>query len=292
MIRQVKRILGSNIYRKIRISPLGELCSPLFHTANRLITGIIYKIYGKRGFRLSIAGTFMYVDPSFIISQTIAEREPMLEKLLSLIEPHEVFIDVGAYVGTYSIPIAKAHNKSTRVIAIEPAPQSFALLKKHIEMNEVRENVQTLNVACCDSSRDADFDFKHSILFSERPLSSENYICVDDNAEERESLIKVKAISLDDYLKENEIKPNYMKIDVEGSELQVLRGAKETLRKVRPIVFCELHKFNWHMFDTSEQELLDLLSEVGYVMFDVKTEEVVEEIPHHCHVIMRPASGR
>ena len=133
MIGSVKRIVQSKLYQDIRNSGLGIKCSPVFHAINVLTSCIISTVYNRRGYRISIAGTHMYVDPRNIMTTDISPEEPMLERLLSQIEPGDTFIDVGAFIGTYSIPIAKMHNGTVRVIAFEPAPYSAGVFRKNIK---------------------------------------------------------------------------------------------------------------------------------------------------------------
>ncbi len=232
----------------------------------------------------------MYVDPKFIFETNISSREPMLEKLLSMIEPFDTFMDIGAYVGTYSIPVGKIHNGAVNVIAFEPAPHCFSLLQRHLALNHVEGNVHIEELACGDFSGSAHFVLTECTL--DCPPSSENRLHIEkmSNGAEGNGIIKVGIVSLDDYVARNGISADYVKIDVEGAELQVLRGAKRLLRTERPIVFCELHKFNWDKFHASEAQLNDLLAEVGYEMEDIMTGKPLIEIPEHCHVIMVPCS--
>jgi hypothetical protein len=72
--------------------------------------------------------------------------------------------------------------------------------------------------------------------------------------------ITVPAISLDDFLSKNSRKPAVIKIDVEGAELFVLRGASDTLRRKRPVLFLEIH--GWGM--PSSQEVMSFLASLNY----------------------------
>jgi len=289
LIGLVKRIRQSKLYQGIRNSGLGRKCSPLFHAINVLTSCIISTVYSRHGYRISIAGTHMYVDPRYIMITNICPEEPMLERLLSQIEPGDTFIDVGAYIGTYSIPIAKMHNGTVRVIAFEPAPHCAEVFRKHLKYNHVQDNVCVEERACSDSSGTAYFDLNQSVL--DYPPASEGLMRLDkteDRADD-DRLIEIQAVTIDHYTEANALKPDYIKIDVEGAELQVLEGARNVLREYRPVVFCELHKFNWDSFHTSESKLRDYLAEVGYEMKDAITGKAMRGLPPRCHVILRPA---
>jgi len=76
--------------------------------------------------------------------------------------------------------------------------------------------------------------------------------------------LKVNNIIIDNYVKEKQIKPTFIKIDVEGAEFEVLKGAKQTLKKFKPVLVIEIHEFILPSFGTSTQEIIDYLTELGY----------------------------
>jgi FkbM family methyltransferase len=270
------------------LSAGGRHHGPVLHTINSCTANAIGKGYAKHGRRLDIAGTHIYVDPQFVAEACISGKEPMLERLLSVIEPDQTFMDVGAYVGTYSIPVAQLHKGSVNVIAFEPTPQTVLLFRKHLAYNRVKENVRIENVACSDFTGDARFRIKMSA--SGCIPSFENHLHVDNaiDVDNEDRIINVGTITIDDYLVGNSDKPDFIKVDVEGAELLVLKGARGLLSNQRPVVFCELHKFNWDIFKTTESQLRDLLVQVGYEMKDVSTGRTMQEMPLHCYVILLP----
>jgi FkbM family methyltransferase len=128
-----------------------------------------------------------------------------------LVKPSMTFLDVGAGVGSYSIPAAK---RGLKVIAIERDPISFQLLLENAKLNDVK--LEMFNIAA--------YDRKCKLII-------QPYVSL---RRERFKIV-VEAMPIDDL----GITPDVVKIDVDGAEIHVLRGSLNTLRKARWI-FIEL----------------------------------------------------
>lgn len=286
MIDYVKRLRQSRLYQSVRNSRLGHLLSPLLHAANVTVTAAFDLIYKKRGYRIKIGGTSMLVDPDYIMTTEISPEEPVLERLIEMIAPGETFLDVGGYIGTYAIPVAMK-DPSIKVVSFEPAPHCAEVFKKHLRYNHVT-NVTLVESACGDTTGTISFDSNRSVLDFPAPEGKTMRDCVGDPA--CENHIDVRVTRLDDYVEDNDLEPAFLKVDVEGAELQVLEGARKTLLKHKPTVFCELHKFNWADFACDEQLLNAFLDDVGFEMRDAVTEQPLTGMPERCQVVLRPAA--
>ncbi len=131
-------------------------------------------------------------------------------------------VDVGANIGTFSLYQAMVKH-AEQVVAFEPSPNTFSRLAKNVEINGLK-NVRILNVAVGDKSG--------FLSFTEGRMSINSHV--------RESgTLKVPCVRLDDELTTFP-SVDILKIDTEGYEIPVLRGASETLKKTQRIVF-ELH---------------------------------------------------
>jgi len=130
--------------------------------------------------------------------------------------PKETFVDVGAHIGSHSLRAAKVGEE---VIAIEPNPESFAMLMKNIKDNNFH-NITAYNTALWSSEEEL-------ILQLDQGSST---IYHDSNERPK---VKVKAVPLDK-LKLKKI--NLLKIEVEGEEVEVLKESAETLNRVDKII--------------------------------------------------------
>ncbi|MDQ4073333.1 MAG: FkbM family methyltransferase [Thermoproteota archaeon] len=142
----------------------------------------------------------------------------------------DVVVDIGAAFGFYSILASKKAGETGRIIAIEPQPDNFAMLNLNIGLNKLT-NVTTLNYAVYSKEE-------------ELPLYSSYSILSERSEKNKMDFVKVKGFTLDYLLRDlNGIKKvNWIKIDVEGAELDVLRGAHHTLSESNNLsLLIEVH---------------------------------------------------
>ncbi|ARM77136.1 hypothetical protein B6F84_08945 [Acidianus manzaensis] len=142
-------------------------------------------------------------------------------------EEGEVFVDVGAYIGAYTLRAAK--NKCT-VYSFEPNPNSFKILSLNVHDNKF-DNVKLYNVALGSKEGEVTIELD----FDETHVSQSGY--------------RVKILTLDS-LKLSRI--DLLKIDVEGLENEVLIGAENTLDRTNKVII-EVHEQNRNFVDTKLQ---------------------------------------
>ncbi len=143
------------------------------------------------------------------------------------INEDDVVVDVGAHIGVFTLRVAR-HVVDGKIIGIEPYPSSFKLLKKNVGHNKYK-NVITINKAISDKIGKAKLYLSptiiaHSTVFF-RSLNS----------------IEVETTTLDKLLKDLDLKPDFIKIDAEGAELNVLSGANKTLKQNPAIAIAAYH---------------------------------------------------
>jgi FkbM family methyltransferase len=168
-------------------------------------------------------------------------------KRILTVAPHDVFVDVGAHIGTYTIPIAK---KARKVIAFEPNKYSFDLLSKNISFNHLT-NVAAYNIAVSNKSGTLSFSLESEPAYSRIvDCDQTSNTTVTENAKHHDNNIYlVNTIDLDSVLlKEDRI--DWIKIDVEGHELDVLEGAIQTIHKHKPKIIIELMSRNLQKIKT------------------------------------------
>jgi len=170
------------------------------------------------------------------------------------IEMEEVFIDLGAGIGKYSIIIGNMMGNKGKVIAIEPEPKNFKILKKNIELNSLT-NVIPINLACSKNEE------KHFFYLDNKGVQGHSLI----KRTKIKKIIKTKR--LDNVLKDLKIKKvDLMKIDVEGAEADVLEGARATLRKNHPKI----------IFEAWDENYLDKVKKI-LKAFNYKIKQIAEQ---------------
>jgi FkbM family methyltransferase len=141
----------------------------------------------------------------------------------------DTVIDVGAAFGFYTIMASKGVGQQGRVVAIEAQPDSFDMLNKNIKLNKLT-NIIALNYAVYSGKTKVKLYSTYSIIQERAGQSLQSYI-------------EVSADTLDNLLREAGIdEVNWIKIDVEGAELDVLKGAVGILSRSRDIsILVEVH---------------------------------------------------
>lgn len=156
------------------------------------------------------------------------KKNQLFENSISL---SDVVYDVGAHAGFYTLLASELVGKNGTVVAFEPMLRNFSYLKKHVEVNNCN-NVILNNVAISN--------FVGVSCFKEGESTYTGHLTLNSD-------ISVKILTLDEFIRKNpEIKPNCIKIDVEGAEFDVLQGAKITIESSNPIIFLATHDENVH----------------------------------------------
>lgn len=170
--------------------------------------------------------------------------------LMHFLRPDDVFVDVGANVGVISV--LGAGIAGARTIAVEPDPQAFKWLRRHAELNGLDGRIATEEAALGE--------INGTISLSDDRGAANRVALPGDGSSQ-----SVRCLPLDELLADE--KPNVIKIDVEGYELPVLRGARNTLRQQElAAVIVEL-RGHGARYGYDENELETILSTAGFQAF-------------------------
>jgi FkbM family methyltransferase len=174
--------------------------------------------------------------------------------------------DVGANVGWYSINLAKAFPQA-QILAFEPIPSTYKQLEKNIELNQV-SNVRTHPFGFSDKPGHLTFYFY--------PECSGNASTANLSEKASVRTLQCPVKTLDDFAAESGYAVDLIKCDVEGAELFVFKGGLKTIARQQPVIFTEMlrkwsAKFNYHPND-----LIKLLTGIGYRCFAASGDKLVE----------------
>lgn len=168
-------------------------------------------------------------------------------------------IDVGANIGSFSLKVAnyyKNNNKNNKVICFEPYLKIYKKLIENINLNEnLKNNLIVENIAL-GSNKNKKYIFK----IVEKNLGANYLVIADDNKNHNSENI-VMTSTLDNYCLSNRINNiSFIKIDVEGMELDVLNGSLNILKKYRPDIFIEINEKKYNEKNTSFELFLRLFN--------------------------------
>lgn len=183
----------------------------------------------------------------------------VLRAALALVRPGEVVWDVGANVGLFSFAAAGLAGAGGRVLAIEPDPWLSGLLHKSVALNAGAGcDVQVLQAAVGERAGEV-------LLNIAARGRATNFVSGHVPSTQTggvRTAVRVKGVTLDGLL-EGRAGPTLLKIDVEGAEVAVLRGAPQLLRDIRPRILCEVSQ-------ESREEVTGILRGAGYILYDAE----------------------
>jgi len=169
-------------------------------------------------------------------------------------------IDIGANIGITTIAIAKRIRKVGKLYSFEPLPEYFNILKDNVSSNGL-ENVKVYELAVTDQVGRAPF--------YQRELSSG--ITFEQGAKKFE----VPTTTIDRFLTAEKIgRMDLINMDCEGSELFVLKGAKETLRKNKVKIFCEIHHDFLKQLGQSVEDIVQYLHGLEFQVQSVSLNDL------------------
>ena len=207
--------------------------------------------------------------------------------LRACIEPEAVFVDIGANVGLVTIPVARTIRElGGRAIAVEPIPVNVARLQRSLELNGLEECVEIVSAAL------GEFDGTIQMEKEGAQGASANAWVVLDRARARAPQT-VPLITLDSLVEERGLmRLDVIKIDVEGFEVPVLRGAARSIGHFRPVVYGEFNNELMPMRGYSFLDAWALVEPLEYACYAFgrggELTEVVHPEPGRGNAVLAP----
>lgn len=177
------------------------------------------------------------------------------------LQPGMTVLDIGAYYGLYSLLAATVVGGAGQVIAFEPGPYQRKRLLFHVWLNGLRNlRVESVGLGNIEGEE----------TFFSVPGAAAGYsgLRPPESADPVVS-IRVQVLTLDAYLREHSVTTvDFIKIDVEGGELDVFKGAENLLRKEnRPVILCELQDIRTKAWGHKANDTAAFLESFGYRWF-------------------------
>jgi FkbM family methyltransferase len=182
--------------------------------------------------------------------------------LLSTLRPGDTFIDVGAHIGYFTVLAALLVGASGHVVSFEPDYRNFEHLVAHLQNNALT-NVRPFTWLVGESSGptdlylNADNDGGHAVW----DVGAHPFNTLSKASVRRQPTYQT---SLDDAPIGASARLRMLKVDTEGNELAVVRGARRVLSAADPLVILEVNGFGLAQNGTSEQELRAYMAELGF----------------------------
>ncbi len=214
-------------------------------------------------------GSFFHVNTASYLEWSMffyGSYEPFIEKIIKrLVRPGNVCIDVGANIGIHTLTMAKSTGANGHVIAFEPHPQVYKKLKDNIALNAY----SWVHVEPCALS------FEQGVVtlygFNGKD-SNEGTSSLQAIHEDKQHMFEVTTTTLDDYVASKKLSSvDFIKIDVEGHEQEVIDGAHKSIERFRPSIIFE------HCRSHPKQTtfILNILSSYAYRFYQVYYQHLV-----------------
>jgi FkbM family methyltransferase len=185
----------------------------------------------------------------------------------SIIKTGDIIFDIGANIGIYTLIASLKTGSQGKVYSFEPADWAYDRLSKNIKLNEF-SNIISIKKGVADYSRTADFfqcedDAYNSI--GKNPMRDVKHVN------------KIEITSIDDFICENNItKIDVLKIDTEGADYLVLKGAQKILQSdYPPVIFCEYNRNIKNGFDYTLEDFEQFIKSYNYNIFELHDGKLI-----------------
>lgn len=228
----------------------------------KLILIIIDRLTQKKGVTITINSLKLNLQGKYLRYFPSNYEEENFSFIKNNLKQDMTCLDIGGHIGIYAIYMAKL--KAGKIFSFEPTPDTIKTLKKTISLNHLENIIYVIQAAVSEKSG-------KKILYLNK-----SHISDSDNIRlaEANSLVKIKfgrnvykeeievaTYSIDDFAEENNLKIDFIKIDAEGSELEILKGAKKTILKDRPSGILGIHSFAYTDKMTTLLEIWDIIND-------------------------------
>jgi FkbM family methyltransferase len=211
-----------------------------------------------KGIPWEINGITYRVDPHQRHRLGRTYDEAVAKFLRQRVQPGQICFDVGANVGVYVLQFAHWLGRHGHVVAFEPNPGALTVLRKHVRINGLDDQVSIVPAAIGAS-------YGQVVLYASGAdgmsrLGEPNVAIADEVCE-----VEVPIFTLDEYCQSTHLEPDWLLMDIEGFEIQALAGARQLIERRRHKLgmIVEMHPNLWNSADTTRTQTGALLAELA-----------------------------
>ena len=271
-VKRVKKSRKSRksqkVSKKTKKVDLSEISTKNFEVMN--ITG--KKSMNKHGVYVEIefplSKKVMYVPDTPDTKNSVVARahrkgrkwEPKIAKLLSdNCKKGSTAVDMGAYIGTHTLSLVDGVGPKGKVVTFEPQPWAYNGIKKTLAKNKIK-NVKLINAGVSDK--------KGKIRFCS-DVSGSSSVCKERRPSDKwTEVYDIPIMTLDSLNLKN---VSVMKVDVEGHELNALKGSKKTIMKSKPVILLEV----WRKRTDRLQKIKEFMKEINYKITHLSADDFI-----------------
>ena len=189
------------------------------------------------------------------------------QKYVESSKSKQCILDVGAHVGLTILPVSLVSSENTKIYGFEPSSENYKTLRVNLEFNRCTKVIVENCLVGAEQNED--------ILFYE--TDGIDPICTIVKNEKRKcNETHKKQVSIDSYCADNNLHPDLIKIDVEGAEINVLKGARRVIKEFKPMIFLSVHPNAIRALEESDDALLNEIHASGYQVTNIDGSAVDE----------------
>lgn len=216
------------------------------------------------------AASFLFKKAYFVYKPLYFQFKKIQDKSIielckSLVKPGDLIADVGANIGFYSSIFSGLTGTQGHVYSFEPDQKNFKKLKKNISG---LSNCTLVNSAVGQRTEKLNFYTSHRLNVDHRTVKPEKF----------DSVLEVDCFSLDDYLKDN-TKLNFIKMDIQGAEMNALLGMKNILSSNKDLkIISELWPYSMIRAGYNTEDMITYLNSLGYSIRSIEPDGTKKQI--------------
>lgn len=223
----------------------------------RAYTSLLRVLSAGRGIPWRVdEATALRIDPRCRWIRNPSYEADVVAYLRARIRPGQCCVDVGAHVGFYAMQMALWTAPGGEVVAFEPNPTARAVLQANVALNRLAGQVTVEAAAVGAASGTAN-------LFHGGDTTGLSRLDAPNAASPGGTSIRVPVTTLDEYCAAHSIAPDWILVDAEGADLQVLQGAAALLRDTAVQVVVEIHTSLWDPLHTTAETFEAFLKSCG-----------------------------
>ena len=194
------------------------------------------------------------------------KNEKKIFNIVKILGKHITIIDIGSNIGSVTLPLAKIFSKS-KVISIEPTFYAFSKLKKNINLNPIlKKRIKLENVFVSNQNKIVNKVHSSWNLSNDSKKHKVHFGTLKKTSKIIKKLDKVCS---------NVKKVDFIKIDVDGHELDVLKSGIKTIKKHKPFIYFEFAPYLYKEFHYTPEILINFIKkDLNYLFYDEKLKEV------------------
>jgi FkbM family methyltransferase len=204
-----------------------------------------------------------------------------LDTFIAYCTPRMQFLDVGAHYGLFSLAAIRFGGSTAKAVAVEASANAAKILRANLAANDATARVQVVTAAM--GGRDGNLE-----MLSTGPAGSDYFVSAPPG---RTDITQVRQLSMPSILRQTEMQPTHVKMDIEGFEGEAIDGATSCLRQHRPILFLELHLRILRSRGRDPIGILRQLRECGYTQFEEHgmplSEDDLRTRDSECRIVCR-----